>query len=149
MLRRIAALPLIGRRVTRTDTPKKSTNGGDWVYTFPEGQRRMESESLVVFAAEPCARTERKKCDTDDLVGVAVAAVMPAFGGPGLNLGTASSFRAPGPATISNTGTSMVTAMWVKDASGTIRASTRREPRSAVALLRRATRSPTTRTSTS
>ena len=51
---------------------------------------------------------------------VAVAAVMPAFGGPVVNLGTASSFGLLG-GTISNTGTSMVTGnVGVKDASGTI-----------------------------
>src|ERR1700687_1154279 len=54
------------------------------------------------------------------LLVMAIAAVVPAFGTPVVNLGTASSFGLLG-GTISNTGTSVVTGnVGVKDGSGTI-----------------------------
>ena len=53
-------------------------------------------------------------------LAMAVAAVVPAFGGPVVNLGTGSSFGLLG-GTISNTGTSVITGnVGVKNASGTI-----------------------------
>jgi hypothetical protein len=80
---------------------------------------RLRVESLQFFAAETLSAIGGKLRQRSIRLVVALAAAMPAFGTPIVNLNTASSFGLLG-GTISNTGTSVVTGNVGVNVAGTI-----------------------------